>query len=253
MLAALQSEVRKAASAHVKAGKTFVAFNGTGTVTAGGVSGGTGTLSYKNDFIDVDANGNVTTLNFSNYLKFVAKQARLKASPSFDQTGQTLILTTTVTPDTTKAGAAITGNYHGGESNLFGTAAQVYANFTEYAWNNNNGGDAVNAIQSDVGLRNTGFTWAGNPQQAFLLNQYRLINALPFIGKTEGITPHWRIRNGARDRDTSFTVAHNMSRALKADPKVKTIDYALQWDTGHAGNYDVQSAFQWIDQRLAGN
>jgi hypothetical protein len=78
-----------------------------------------------------------------------------------------------------------------------------------------------------------------------------MINALPYIGKTDGITAHWRIRNGARDRDTSFTVAYNLSRALKADTKVKTVDFALQWDTGHAGNYDVQSAFAWIDARLA--
>ena len=247
----LQEEIKKAASAHVKAGKSFVAFGATGTAAANGVAGGSGTLSYMNDFIAVDSSGNVTNFNMSNYLKFVAKQSRLKAMPSFDQVGQTAILTTTATGDTTFAGAAINGNYHGGESNLYGTPAQVYSNFTEYAWNKNNGGDAVNAKQADVGLLNTGNTWANNPQRDFLLNQSKLINALPYIGKTDGITKHWRIRNGARDRDTSFTVAYNLNRALKADAKVKTIDFALQWDTGHAGNYDVQSAFSWIDQRLA--
>src|SRR5450830_563720 len=224
MLAALQSEITKAASAYVKSGKAFVAYN---------------------------ANGTVTFFNVSNYLKFVAKQARLKALPAFDQLGQTPALAATATSDTTKAGATIYGNYSGGESNLFGTAAQVYSNFTEYAWNNNNGGDAINAAQSDVGLKNTGYTWANNPQQAYLLNQYKLINALAYVGKTDGITPHWRIRVGARDRDTSFTVAYNLSRALKADTKVKNVDYALFWDQGHAGNYDVQDAFSWIDQRLA--
>lgn len=253
MLAALQDEFKKSASTHVKAGKTIVAFGATGSAAANGVVGGSGTLSYLNDFINVDASGNVSFFSMPNYLKFVAKQSRLKTMPSFDQVGQTPALAATASADTTKAGAAISGNYSGGESNLFGTPAQVYTNFTEYGWNNNNGGDLTNPIQSDVGLRNTGFTWAGNPQQAFVLNQAKLINALPYIGKTDGITPHWRIRNGARDRDTSFTVAFNISRALKADPKVKNIDFALQWDTGHAGNYDVQSAFTWIDQRLAGN
>ena len=251
MLAALQTEIQKAASAQVKAGKPFVAFNATGTAAANGVAGGSGTLSYTNDFIDVGSDGVVKSFNMSNYLKFVAKQARLKAMSSFDQVGQTAILSTTATADTTKAGAVIYGNYHGGESNLFGTAAQVYSNFTEYAWNNNNGGDAVNPTQSDVGLLKTGFTWAANPQKEFLLSQYKMINALPYIGKTDGITKHWRIRNGARDRDTSFTVAYNLSRALKADANVKTLDFALHWDQGHAGNYDVQSAFTWIDQRLA--
>jgi hypothetical protein len=251
MLAGLQSEIKKAASTYVKTGGAIVAYNAFGSAAANGVAGGSGTLYYKNDFIDVDAAGTVTFFNMSNYLKFVAKQARLKAMSSFDQVGQTAILSTTATADTTSTGAAIFGNYHGGESNLFGTAAQVYSNFTEYAWNNNNGGDAVNATQSDVGLLNTGYTWAGNPQQAFLLNQYKMINALPYVGKTDGITTHWRIRNGARDRDTSFTVAYNLSRALKADPRVRDVDFALHWDRGHAGNYDVLSAFTWIDQTLA--
>ena len=251
MMAALETEFKKAASTYVKAGKTFVAYNAFGSAAANGVAGGSGTLYYKNDFIDVDASGTVNSFNLSNYLKFVAKQARLKAIPSFDQVGQTPALAATPTADTTKAGATIYGNYSGGESNLFGTAAQVYSNFTEYAWNNNNGGDAINAKQSDVGLKNTGNTWANHPQQAYLLNQYKMINALAYIGKTDGITPNWRIRVGARDRDTSFTVAYNMSRALKADAKVQDVDFALHWDQGHAGNYDVLDAFKWIDQKLA--
>jgi hypothetical protein len=256
MLAALQDEFKKSASTHVRAGKAIVAFGATGSAAANGVVGGSGTLSYVNDFINVDATGNVTFFSMPNYLRFIAKQSRLKATPAFDQVGQTPALASTAGADSTKgtgatASVSIFGNYSGGESNLFGTPAQVYTNFTEYGWNNNNGGDAINPIQSDAGLKNAGFTWAANPQQALVLSQAKMINALPYIGKTDGITPHWRIRNGARDRDTSFTIAHNLSRALKADPKVKTIDYALQWDTGHAGNYDVQSAFNWIDQRLA--
>jgi hypothetical protein len=251
MQAALEAEIKKAASAYVKSGKTFVAYNAYGSAAANGVAGGSGTLYYKNDFINVDASGTVISFDMANYLKFVAKQARLKAVPSFDQVAQTPALAATATADTTKAGAVVNGNYSGGESNLFGTAAQVYSNFTEYAWNNNNGGDAINAKQSDIGLKNTGYTWATNPQQAHLLNQYKMINALPYVGKTDGITTHWRVRVGARDRDTSFTVAYNLSRALKADAKVKDVDYALFWDQGHAGNYDVLDAFTWIDQKLA--
>ncbi len=253
MLSVIESELKKAASAYVKSGNAIVAYNANGNAAANGVAGGSGTLYYKNDFIDVDASGTVTYFNMANYLKFVAKQARLKAVPAFDQVAQTPALATTPTADTTKSGQTIFGNYSGGESNLFGTATQVYSNFTEYAWNNNNGGDATNPAQLDVGLKNTGYTWAGYPQQARVLSQYKMINALPYIGKTDGITTHWRIRVGARDRDTSFTVAYNMSRALKADAKVKDVDYALHWDQGHAGNYDVQSAFAWIQATLAAN
>lgn len=256
MLAGLQDEIKKAASTYVKStsGASFVAFGATGSAAANGVAGGSGTLSYTNDFIDVNpTTGVVNTFNMSKYLKFVAKQATLKGMPSFDQIGQTATLPMTVTADTTFAGAAITASYHGGESNLFGSPAQVYSNFTEFAWNKNNGGDAVNPAQSDVGLLNTGYSWAASPQRAFLENQYKMINALPYVGKTDGITQNWRIRVGARDRDTSFTVAYNLSRALKTDTKVKAVDFALHWDQGHAGNYDVQNAFTWIDQRLAAN
>ena len=107
MLAALQTEIRNAASAYVRSGKAIVAYNASGTAVANGVAGGSGTLAYKNDFIDVDASGNVRYFNFSNYLKFVAKQARLKAMSSFDQAGQTAILATTATADTTSTGAVI--------------------------------------------------------------------------------------------------------------------------------------------------
>ncbi|MEN9893971.1 MAG: hypothetical protein RLY78_4266 [Pseudomonadota bacterium] len=251
MLAALASEFRKAASAYVKSGKSIVAYGSYGSTSANGVAGGSGVLYYRNDFIDVASDGTVNSFNIANYLKYVARQSRLKAVPAFDQRAQSPALAATASADTTAAGATVYGNYSGGESNLFGTAAQVYANFTEYGWNHNNGGDAITAIQSDIGLLNTGYTWAAAPQKAALQGQYKLINALAYIGKTDGIAPHWRIRNGARDRDTSFTVAYNISRALSADAKVKDVDFALHWDQGHAGNYDVQSAFGWIDARLA--
>ena len=52
---------------------------------------------FATDFIDIDAGGTVSFFNMSKYLKFVAKQARLKAMPSFDQVGQTAILATTAT------------------------------------------------------------------------------------------------------------------------------------------------------------
>lgn len=241
MLAALQVEIKKAAEKQIKAGKPFVAFGTYGDHAGNGVGGGAGTVHYLNDYIAADGAGTVTSFNLRNYLKFVATQARLKAVPAFDQRGQSAALATTATAD----GASF-ANYTGGESDLFGTPAQVYANFTEYGWNHNDGSKGAD-VQADVGLTYTGYTWAANPQRPFLLNQYKLVNALAYVGKTDGITPYWRIRVGARDRDTSFTVAYNLTRALKADSRVKDVDYALAWDVGHAGNYDVREAMTWVD------
>ncbi|WP_296560914.1 subtype B tannase [Pigmentiphaga sp.] len=245
MLAAIQAEIKQAATRQVKAGKPFVAYGAYGDAAGNGVGGGSGTLHYLNDFIGVDAGGEVTFFDMTKYMKFVATQARLKSVPAFDRSGQSGTAAGAVTTD-----GAGTVNNAGGESNLFGNAIQVYSNFTEYGWNHNDGANGTDR-QDGVGLASTGYSWAANPQRAFLLNQYKMINALPYVGKTDGITPHWRIRVGARDRDTSFTVAYNLSRALKADPKVKDIDYALQWDQGHAGNYDVQEAMAWVDRVLA--
>ncbi|SEB24884.1 subtype B tannase [Variovorax sp. YR216] len=245
MLAAIQAEIKKAAEKQIKDGKSFVAYGAYGDHAGNGVGGGSGSVHYLNDYIGADASGTVTTFNMRNYLKFVATQARLKAVPAFDQRGQSAAAAGTVTDD-----GAGTVNYTGGESDLFGTPSQVYSNFTEYGWNHNDGANGADA-QAGVGLGNTGYTWAGNPQRSFVLNQYKLINALAYVGKNDGITPHWRIRVGARDRDTSFTVAYNLSRALKADPKVQDIDYALAWDQGHAGNYDVQEAMKWVDSMIA--
>jgi hypothetical protein len=241
MLAALQAEFKKAAEKQIKASKPFVAFGAYGDHPGNGVGGGAGAVHYLNDYIAADSAGTVTSFNLRNYLKFVATQARLKAVPAFDQRGQHAALATTATAD-----GAGTANYTGGESDLFGTPGQVYSNFTEYGWNHNDG-STVGDAQSDVGLTNTGYTWAAGPQRSFLLNQYKLINALAYIGKTDGIAQYWRIRVGARDRDTSFTVAYNLSRALKADNRVKDTDYGLAWDVGHAGNYDVREAMTWVD------
>lgn len=244
MLAALQGEFKKAAEKQIKSGKPFVAFGTYGDHPGNGVGGGAGAVHYVNDYVATNAAGTVTSFNLRNYLKFVATQARLKAVPAFDQRGQSAALATTATAD-----GANFANYTGGESDLFGTPAQAYANFTEYGWNRNDGSKGAD-VQADVGLTYTGYTWAANPQRSFVLNQYRLINALAYVGKTAGITLYWRIRVGARDRDTSFTVAYNLSRALKADSRVKDIDYALVWDIGHAGNYDVREAMTWVDEVL---
>jgi hypothetical protein len=63
--------------------------------------------------------------------------------------------------------------------------------------------------------------------------------------------PHWYVRHGTRDRDTSFTVSINLARALQADRRVRDVNYRLAWDQPHAGNYDVPEQMQWLAQTLA--
>ena len=64
----------------------------------------------------------------------------------------------------------------------------------------------------------------------------RRMNPMYFIGQ-QGVTiaPHWRIRHGAKDRDTSLAVPALL--ALKLQDSGYDVDFASPWARGHAGDY----------------
>ncbi len=182
-----------------------------------------------NDWIHVDAQtGKVSDIDMERYLLYVVNKRALKTAPAFDQKGLTV----------TKAE---------GESNLFGTPEQLYSNFTEYAWDNND-------VPGDgIGLDDTGLSWrqhiAREPGNV-LVEQLKLVNPMEYIGTDADTSPYWYVRHGTLDRDTSFVISLNLSRALQADAKVRDVDYRLAWHTGHAGNYDVPEAMGWVAEKL---
>lgn len=45
--------------------------------------------------------------------------------------------------------------------------------------------------------------------------------------------PHWRIRTGIQQGDTSLTTELNLALALKANPAVKDVDFATVWGQAH--------------------
>jgi hypothetical protein len=222
MLEAIKYEVKRSA-------ETYLAASSSNSIPA---LGSTFTLSgktYTNDWIDVDTSTRkVVSIDMTRYLAFVATQATLKGTPAFDQVGLS-----------TSAG--------GGESNLFGTSSQTYSNFTEFAWNHND------TSSDGIGYDDTGYTWAQfiKLPSTIVDDQVRLIDPLRYIGTSADTAPNWYIRHGTRDRDTAFTVSVNLSRALAADNKLKSLNYRLAWDQPHAGNYDVPEAMQWIADVLA--
>ncbi len=227
MLAAIKDEVIRSAETYLASGGTIPAYGDNFTITSSGF-GGTSTSSYLNDWITVDsATKKVTALDMTKYLKFVATQQTLKSTPAFDQTGLTITASS-------------------GESNMFGTSAQVYSNFTEYSWDNNDtAGDGI-------GYLDTGYSWTQYSALSTtpLVKQVRLINPMAYIGTSATTAPYWYVRHGTRDRDTAFTVSLNLSRALAADAKVSGLNYRLAWGQPHAGNYDVPEAMAWIAQTL---
>ncbi len=75
----------------------------------------------------------------------------------------------------------------------------------------------------------------------------RLLNPLSFIGTEEKSVRanHYRIRVGARDADTSFSVS--MTLALKLQNAGGNVDYALVWDQPHGEADYPGDVLAWID------
>lgn len=186
------------------------------------------TIEVPNDWVTVE-NGRVTALDIDAYLGFVAKTSALKNVPAFDRT-------------------ANTGNSGvDGENSLFGTPAQPYANFSAYGWDHNE------VTGDGSGEDDTGQDWATwtAGDGAALLAQTRLINPLTYLGTDAKAAPHWYIRHGMIDRDTSFAVEITLANAARLDSDVRTVDFALPWMTPHSGDYDVQEAYAWLAGVLA--
>ncbi|MEV5643377.1 subtype B tannase [Streptomyces flaveolus] len=222
MLDTIKKEVIRSAETYLKAdpAHTIPPLGGIFQITAGGT-----TKSYVNDWIDVDtATRTVRSVDMAKYLAFVATQAALKTTPAFDAVG--------VDGNTTSRT----------ETNLFGPPTGTYMNYTEFSWDHNN-------VPGDgSGLDDTGLTWKQYTARkgTTVDDQVHLINPMDFIGTDAATAPHWYVRHGTRDRDTAFTVAVNLDRALASDQEVEDLDYRLAWNQPHAGNYDVPEAMTWI-------
>ncbi|MYT69140.1 MULTISPECIES: subtype B tannase [unclassified Streptomyces] len=227
MLATIKKEVVRSAETYLKADPTHtIPALGENFVIVSGGPGGSTTKSYVNDWLDVDNTRNkVRSVDMTTYLKFVATQATLKSTPAFD-------------------GVGVYGNTTSGtETNLFGPYTQKYLNYTEFSWDHNDvAGDGS-------GLDDTGLTWKQYTarKSTTVDDQLHLINPMDFIGTEHADTaPNWYVRNGTRDRDTSFIIGINLDRALEADPQVGNVNFQLAWNQPHAGNYDVPEAMAWI-------
>lgn len=74
----------------------------------------------------------------------------------------------------------------------------------------------------------------------------RLLNPLNYIGQ-KGVSTagYWRIRHGVKDRDTSLALPAIL--ALKLENNGDFVDFASPWGYGHAGDYDLDQLFTWID------
>ena len=75
----------------------------------------------------------------------------------------------------------------------------------------------------------------------------KMMNPMNYIGATNTrVAHHWRIRHGAKDKDTGFAVSAMLT--LKLQNSGFDVDYLLPWDVRHSGDYDLPELFTWIDK-----
>ena len=109
------------------------------------------------------------------------------------------------------------------ETSEFGTAAVNAQHFTDFSMQNS----TVSATRASDGL-------------------VHLLNPMDYIGQSgTTVARYWRIRHGAKDRDTSLAIP--LLLATKLANSGSAVDFASPWDRGHDGDYDLTELFSWMD------
>ena len=150
----------------------------------------------------------VTDIDLDKYLSYVASVTPLKTPPAFDQYG---VLIDTPTP----------------ENNVFGNSEGTPANFTDFSLRHR--------------LHNSSATLDKD-----MVHRVFIMNPMNFIYESStSVAPHWFIRHGAKDRDTSFLVPINLATKLKNAGY--DVNFFLPWNRPHSGDYNLDDLFGWID------
>lgn len=75
----------------------------------------------------------------------------------------------------------------------------------------------------------------------------KLMNPMRYIGTSGATTAkHFWIRYGETDTNTSVAVPTLLAAKLKSAGV--DVNYHVQWNTGHAGDYDMTAMFNWVDK-----
>lgn len=127
-----------------------------------------------------------------------------------------------------------------GENDVFGDAAHAYRHFDGQI------GEAIAELAGDypeeAALYGPGY---GDIDDA-LRERVRIFNPMNYIDDAAGRkAKHFRIRVGASDADTAFTVS--MTLALRLANAGRDVDYALVWDQPHCDADYPGEVLDWID------
>lgn len=77
--------------------------------------------------------------------------------------------------------------------------------------------------------------------------QIKMMNPMYYIGDEQAIkAEHYRIRHGSVDTDTSLAIPALLHTKLRNEGIDS--DLAFPWEIPHAGDYDLDDLFSWIDR-----
>ncbi len=114
-----------------------------------------------------------------------------------------------------------------GENQLFGTAQTDKQHFTAFGLQHSTVPDASKADAQLV----------------------RKMNAMHYAQQSDTASaPHWRIRHGTMDKDTSFAIPTLLAAALTE--RKLDVDLAFPWNRPHSGDYDLEELMDWIERRI---
>ena len=75
----------------------------------------------------------------------------------------------------------------------------------------------------------------------------RMLNPMSYVDAADAQkAKYFRIRHGECDRDTSLAISAMLVAKLRAQGC--SVDYHAPWGVPHAGDYDLDELFAWIDE-----
>ncbi len=185
-----------------------------------------GSRIEQQDYLVIE-NGKVVNLDWD---AFVKKITRMKATPAFDAV-----------------------DLNSPENEEFGTEEVEKKHFTAYsAAHSEVGGELADAKIIQM-LNPTKYIHAGKAA-AHMAGQETakpdsMVGVSAKVSGTPDIAPHWRIRHGAFDRDTSLAIPVILATLLQNNGY--DVDFMLPWGLPHSGDYDLDELFAWIDELCA--
>ena len=133
-------------------------------------------------------------------------------------------------------------NNRSGENHVFGSPETDYSHFNPLI------GKSINELSAAYPEEAAQYAKAFDvSRDAALQERIYLLNPMNFIGGQEqsNQAKHYRIRVGASDADTSFSIS--MALAVKLANAGYPVDYALVWDQPHSEADYPGEVLSWID------